>query len=191
MELKDGSHISLVKLANVLFTKNELDKTDMIKLHRQFRHCGVDRLCRLITNAGGVAKRNDIQEIVHKCELCAKFGRPKPAVSMPPASEFDAVVAMDSHQLKPSVYHIHFIDSYSRYSRAAIIYDKTPRTIKASFIFEWICDFGVPQSTLTDNGGEFDNQHFRLTAVNYGIRIKRQLPRAHGQMVFVSDIMQH
>ena len=145
----------------------------MMKLHRQFGHCGVDRLCRLI-NAGGVAKRNDIREIVDNCEICVKFGRPKPkpAVSMPLASEINEVVAMDLHQLKPSVYYIHFIDLFSRYSRAAIIYDKLPRTIIASFISEWICDFGVPQSTLTDNGGEFDNQHFRSMAENYGIRIK-------------------
>ena len=190
LELKNGSHVSLVKLStghigidisstdnmrpNVLFTKKELDKSEMMKLHRQFGHCGVDRLCRLITNAGGVAKRNDIQEIVNNCEICVKFGRPKPkpAVSMPLASEFNEVVAMDLHQLKPSVYYIHFIDLFSRYSRAAIIYDKSPRTIIASFISEWICDFGVPQSTLTDNGGEFDNQHFRSMTENYGIHIK-------------------
>ena len=87
LELKNGSHVSLVKLStghvgidisstdnirpNVLFTKKELDKTEMNKLHRQFGHCGVDRLCRLITNAGGVAKRNDFQEIVDNCEICS------------------------------------------------------------------------------------------------------------------------
>ena len=105
-EFKNGSHVSLVKLStghvgidisstgnirpNVLFTRKELDKTD-IKLHRHFGHCGVDRLCRLITNAGGVAKRNDNQEIVNKCEICVKFGgpKPKPAVSMPLASELN------------------------------------------------------------------------------------------------------
>ena len=79
---------------------------------------------------------------------------------------------MDLHQLKRSVYYIHFIDLFSRYSRAAIIYDKTPRTIIASFISEWICDFGVPQSTLTDFGCEFDNLHFRSMAENDGIRMK-------------------
>ena len=115
LELKNGSHVSLVKLStghigidisltdnirpDVLFTKKDLDKTEMMKLHRQFGHCGVDRLCRLITNAGGVAKRNDIQEIVDNCEICVKFERlkPKPAVSMPLASEFNEVVAIDLH----------------------------------------------------------------------------------------------
>ena len=93
LELKNGSYVSLVKWStghigidisstdnirpNVLFTKKELDKTEMMKFHRQFGQCGVDRLCRLVTNAGGVAKRNDIQEIVDNCEVCVKFGCPK------------------------------------------------------------------------------------------------------------------
>ena len=76
---------------------------------------------------------------------------------------------MDLHQIDKNKFYLHFIDVISRYSRAVFICDKKPETIISRCIDDWISIFGVPLKTLTDNGGEFDNQRFVSLAENYGI----------------------
>ena len=69
-------------------------------------------------------------------------------------------------------YYLHIIDLFTRYSRSIIINNKKPETVIEGFINEWVSLFGVPESTLTDNGGEFDKSEFRSMAENFGIVVK-------------------
>ena len=69
------------------------------KIHRTLNHKSKEQLIYAYRNAGkldeGIRKR--IHEIVDKCEICKKNNKskPKPAVAIPKATEFNSIVAMD------------------------------------------------------------------------------------------------
>ena len=152
-----------------------LTNNELLKLHRQFGHSSAFKMRSFLRNIRPLTKTIErrIDEVCDNCDVCVKFGRPacKPAVSLPMATKFNETVAMDLHQLDKGEYYLHMIDLFTRYSRATIIGNKFPETIIESFLTEWVTIFGVPHSTLTDNGGEFDNCHFRSMAENYGIKL--------------------
>ena len=52
------------------------------------------------------------------------------------------------------------IDVFTRFSQAVIISCKHKETIASTIFKHWVSIFGVPQSILSDNGGEFDNNLF-------------------------------
>ena len=57
---------------------------------------------------------------------------------------------------------LHLIDHAIRFSAASVIHSKE-RDVVISKIFEiWISMFGSPGQILTDNGGEFNNEDFRI-----------------------------
>ena len=57
-----------------------------------------------------------------------------------------------------SLYFIHFIDLFTRFSRAQVIHRITPETVVNALITSWIANgLGAPGKVIVDNGGEFDN----------------------------------
>ena len=57
-----------------------------------------------------------------------------------------------------SLYFIHFINLFTRFSRAQVIHRKTQETVVNAFITSWIANgLGAPRNVLVDNGREFDN----------------------------------
>ncbi len=81
----------------------------LLKLHKQFGHASADRLQRLIQSSGNKDKDcfTILQQIVYDCEICQKFKRtkPKPAVGLPMASEYNETVVVDLHELEPGVWY--------------------------------------------------------------------------------------
>ena len=65
-----------------------------------------------------------------------------------------------------------FTPMFTRLSVAVFIGNKNPETIIKCFLENWCLSFGFPKKILTDNGGEFNNQHFRSMAENYGCEVK-------------------
>ena len=68
-------------------------------IHRQLNHKGKEQLIHAYRNAGkldGEIKKKII-EIVDKCETCKKNSKskPRPAVAIPKAKEFNSIVSMD------------------------------------------------------------------------------------------------
>ena len=57
-----------------------------------------------------------------------------------------------------SLYFIHFIDLFTRFSRAQVIHRKTPEAVLNIVITTWTANgLGALGKILVDNGGEFDN----------------------------------
>ena len=155
-----------------------LTKADVEKLHRQFAHCSGEKLTNLIESSGF----NDqnalkfVTDIVKNCDVCRQFGRvnARPVVSLPLSTEFNQNFAMDLHQMaqEANKYYLHIIDTFTRFSVAILITNKRPETIITEFVENWCLQFGFPRKILTDNGGEFNNHHFRSMRENYGCDIK-------------------
>ena len=151
-----------------------ISEKDIIKIHRQFAHCSGDKLRSFPRNICPIPA--DIVKLIEKvcknCEIC--FGRPfnKPPTCLPLSTRFNTAVAMDLHRMSDEEYYLHIIDLFTRYSRAIIIINKKTETVIEGFNNEWVSLFGVPESTLTDNGGEFYNSEFRSMTENFGIVVQ-------------------
>ena len=77
------------------------------------------------------------QNVVKDCKICNRYKKtlPRPVVSLPLAGRFNEVIAMDLKVVKNgSLYFIHFIDLFTRFSKTKVIHITTPETVVNSFI---------------------------------------------------------
>ena len=160
----------------VLIGKEVMNHKKVAKLHQQFSRCSKERLQELLCKAG--YKSLDVKTVIEKvcssCSVCARYGRApvRPVASLPWSNHFSDVIAIDLHELTSlgrSIYYIHIIDLFTRFSQAEIIENKRGSTIVNSLNKLWIFSFGAPNKTLTDNGGEFCNHEFQTNAENLDI----------------------
>lgn len=140
---------------------------DIIKLHRQFGHCHESRLIRLIDSSKIWRNTEQISKIVKEvsenCDVCKRYKRRKlrPIVSIPLASEFNQIVAMDLITYEQGIWILHLIDLFSRYSVACVRRSKKQEVMIDAIMKMWISYFGQPRKFLADNGGEFLNEDYR------------------------------
>ncbi|XP_014051020.1 uncharacterized protein isoform X1 [Salmo salar] len=126
----------------------------LLKLHKQFGHATVDRLQKLLSSSGN----NDdesisiLQQIVNNCETCQKY--------------------VDLHELAPSVWYLHIIDHFTRFSAGSIVNTKKPSDIVRHFMHSWVSVHGPPQKLYSDNGGEFNNNEIREMAEKFNMEVK-------------------
>ena len=74
------------------------------------------------------------------------------------SSEFNDVVSVDLHYIKPGLFYLHIIDELNKYSQAAIIKHKNEST--KAFLTSWIGIFSVPRKLFSDNDSEFIGEDF-------------------------------
>ncbi|KAL6481141.1 hypothetical protein MHYP_G00092210 [Metynnis hypsauchen] len=148
----------------------------LLKLHKQFGHASADRLQKLIHSAGNKDKEciTILQQIVNDCDICKRYSKakPKPAVGLPLASEYNETVAVDLHELEPGLWYLHIIDHLTRFSAGSIVKTKKPSEIVNSFNHAWISVHGAPRRLYSDNGGEFNNEEMRDMAENFNIETR-------------------
>ena len=141
-----------------------LTQKQLHKLHRQFGHCTVEALKKLLSKAQIEYDNVILEKIVKSCQTCLENGREsrKPHVSLPLSNSFNQVLAMDLTETDKKETILHVICTFSRYSIAIAISDKQAETILEALLNNRIMIFGAPDTAiLTDNGREFNNQHFR------------------------------
>ena len=118
-----------VKLADM--NDKEQYKT-ILKLHRQFAHPAAKKLKALMNDAGIWQDEYDtiLEKIHSECQLCKKYAPtpPRPAVSLPMASEFNEMVSMDLKKWN-SKYILHLIDMWSRRTVSSFIGRKKPAEV--------------------------------------------------------------
>ncbi len=148
----------------------------LMKLHKQFGHASADKLQRLLNSSGNKDTECSIilQKIVSECEVCQKHSKakPKPAVGLPLASQYNETVAVDLHELEQGVWYLHIIDQFTRFSAGSILTTKRSSEIVKHFLHDWISVHGPPQKLFSDNGGEFNNDELKDMAENFNIEIK-------------------
>ena len=157
------SDVVIDEIFSVLLCNDSDDSTFKQKqvetLHKQFAHPTSDRLKALMKDAG--IKESKCLELVdlvpENCQVCKRFERTpaRPMGSLPIATEFNEVVAMDLKVWKPGIYFLHLIDMATRFSLASVIRNKNPETIIQQVMIMWIgSGLGAPKKFLADNGGE-------------------------------------
>ena len=150
-------------------------KNKAIKLHKQFAHASKEKLMNLVKKTKSFNDKEFIQliEIVcDECVTCRKFKKPslRPVVGMPLGDRFNHTVCMDLKEYEHNKSWIfHLIDSTTRYSQARLIHTKNKEVIIRNIYLMWISVFGAPVRFLSDNGGEFSNDHYRQMNEKLGI----------------------
>ena len=153
--------------------KSDKQKIAM-KVHKQFSHAYGSRLKKLFED-GGVTDNEMlkiISEIDDKCDTCMKFKKPplKPVVCLPMAKVFNQSVAMDLKTIE-SIQIIHLIDHATRFSAGQVVSSKKREVIILAVLKVWVAYFGPPHKILTDNGGEFSNEDYRIMGEKLNTKI--------------------
>ena len=193
MTIKDKCHelettynghfkLPLWKYEEVNLSVNEMtadEKKAMItKLHRQFRHQPAHVTEGLLRRADILTpelKRMNI-EVAVNCDICKLYKRspPRPVVALPIASKFNDVIAMDLKVFSSAkgIFFIHYIDLFTRFSKASVIKSKEPKVVVDSFINTWIAaGMGASNKVVVDNGGEFDNPELLEAMEQFNIEV--------------------
>ncbi|KAG1681910.1 Retrovirus-related Pol polyprotein from transposon RE2 [Nymphon striatum] len=173
-QVKVDVNITASALISTQMTK---DKTEVIeKLHKQFAHPSAKRLKTLLKDAGGYTEEhlNCVDHVTEGCDVCKRYKKTpaRPVVSLPLATEYNEVVAIDLKIWKPNIYFLHMVDIATRFSLATVIRKKTPEVIADKIMALWIgSGMGPPKRFLADNGGEFANEIFRDMCANLNIEV--------------------
>ena len=118
----------------------------VIKLQKQFAHPSAKSLKLLLSNAQCLDKDIEqiIDEVSDKCDTSKRFKKTlsRPVASLPLVARFNQVLAMDlSVSFLNSVYFLHLIDMYSRFSLSKVIHiwqKKTKNIFTDAVIKMWI-----------------------------------------------------
>ena len=133
-------------------------KKKALKLHRRFAHASSDRIISLLRNAGQIdlELEAELRNICKQCDFCLKHSRsaPRPIVSLPLATQFNELIAMDLKKIE-GVWVLHCLDYLTRFSAGHTISSKDPDEVIGKFFLVWVSTFGAPRKVLSDNGGEF------------------------------------
>ena len=147
----------------------------MEKLHRQFVHPSKKRLVALLKDAGVWRDefQCDLDGIYNKCQTCKLYAKTpaRPVVSLPMARSFNEKVAMDLKIWKGGKYILHLVDMFSRLSVSVFVPDKKPHSIIEKVMVNWVAVWGLMETMLFDNGGEFSNDEMREVASVLGVEI--------------------
>ena len=114
-----------------------------------------------------------VDNISVECETCKRYKKtpPTPVVSLPLATRFNEVIAMDLKKFG-DVFFLHLIDLFTRFCKSKVIMRKTPSVIIDSVITEWIgAGMGAPDKFLIDNGGEFNNESYHEFTEQFNVEI--------------------
>ena len=134
------------------------------KIHRQFGHRTKAIFVSLLkdTNNWIPEFSGMLDKIIDGCEGCIlkKKTPARPSVALPRATDFNEILSMDL-KIWRGKYILYMIDSFSRYTVATVIPRKKPNEVVDAIFKHWVKYFGIPQTVMTDNGGEFTGEEMR------------------------------
>ena len=102
------------------------------KIHKVLNHKSKEQMICTYKNAGKLNEeiRKKINDVVEKCEICKRNSRskPKPAVVIPKATEFNSIVAIDL-KIIGDRYILWMICACTRFIQGRVLSDKKPESI--------------------------------------------------------------
>ena len=137
------------------------------KIHRQMGHRPKRIFMQTLKEADKWQNKFSpmIDKIIDGCEGCIlrKRAPDRPVVSYPMSSDFNQVVSMDIKvwDSNKNIYIVYLIDSFTRFTVAAITRKKTAAEVADVILTKWIPTFGIMGKIITDNGGEFVNEEIK------------------------------
>ena len=171
--MKDAIHVNEVCTNEFTNMDNRELKKKLVKLHAQFGHPAKHKLINLLKNAEMWKDTySEILESIHEhCQICIRHSKTpaRPVVSMPMSDKFNKVVCIDLKDWEGK-WILHMIDMYSRFTQSVWVSRKKSQNILDAILQEWCGVFGVMDTILSDNGGEFTSEEFREVASMLNIR---------------------
>jgi transposase InsO family protein len=145
------------------------------KLHRQFVHPSPKRFIGLLKDANVWRDefQSEVDQIYDSCVTCKQYAKTpaRPVVSMPLASRFNEMVAMDLKLWGGNKLILHMVDMFTRLSVSVFVRSKRASDIVNSVMQHWAATWGMMGGMLFDNGGEFSNAEMREVGSMLGVNI--------------------
>ena len=165
--LKDTERIEEVNTTELENNDHSTQMKALSKIHRQFGHRSKRQFVTILKEANKWQDKfsNMIDTIMDKCEGCILRKRTpdRPAVAPPLSSDFGQVLGLDIKvwDKNKGIYILYMIDHFTRYQVASVIKSKEPSEVVKVITLKWLPFFGRVDKIITDNGGEFCNEHIR------------------------------
>jgi len=122
--------------------------------------------------------RKELVDLVRKkktkeCTICWEYRKhwPSQLLDYPWQTTFGECVAMDLKMFHGKIL-LHLIDHATRLSACAVVSSKRPEEIICQIFRVWISFYGCPEKFLMDNGGVFNDEHFRQLCEKVNITVK-------------------
>ena len=154
---------------------------------------GVKRCCReLRKNAFWPGMYQEVDEFVSSCTKCLQF-KLRPPDSYPSyhikCTERWRVLHMDIVGPFPqsnnrNEYVLTMIDRFTRWVCLVPLSSITSYDVSTALFTKWICQFGLPEIIITDQGSQFDGEIFTTVCAFFGIEKRRTtawISRAHAR----------
>ena len=159
----------------------ELTEKKIQKLHHYWGHCRVDKLTKLIQDAGRLTKpvMASLEKLKESCESCRvlKNRIPRQVISIPRATRRNQIVTMDLKEWRDGRYILYIIDMFTRFTFGDFIKDKKSVTVAECLLKKWISVFGKMDTLHSDRGGEFNSEE--LTRIAEYLDVKQTFTAAH------------
>ena len=134
-------------------------------------HLGVKRtLERIKLNHSWSGMRQDVEKYISRCEKCQKnklTRRTKApmVITDTPTEPFEKcaldIVGPLPETSRRNKYILTFQDLLTKFSKAIPLENQEANTVAKEFVTRIICDYGIPQRVLTDQGTNFLSQVFK------------------------------
>ena len=159
----------------------ELTEKEIKKLHHYWGHCRVDKLSKLIQDAGRLTKpvMACLEKLKESCESCRVFKNrvPRQVVSIPRATRRNQIVTVDLKEGQDGRYILYIIDMFTRFTFGDFIKVKKSVTVAECLLKKWILEFGKMDTLHSNRGSEFNSEE--LTRIAEYLNIKQTFTAAH------------
>jgi len=157
------------------------------KIHNQLGHISNEKLIKLMKKAGYPPRLTKLVKNFF-CPTCAKR-RPPYRRSVIHAAErvaqFNHHIEMDILIPRKGTNILHIRDTWSRFSGAQLLENRSADSICAAFIECWLANFGCPRIITIDGEGACISDDFQNLCSALNIEIRLASPDAHWQMPIV------
>ena len=134
-------------------------------------HLGIKRtLERIKLNHSWPGMRQDVEKYISKCEKCQKnkltrITKAPMVITDTPTEPFEKcaldIVGPLPETSRRNKYILTFQDLLTKFSKAIPLEDQEANTVAKEFVTRIICEYGIPQRVLTDQGTNFLSQVFK------------------------------
>ena len=174
----DDEHERDQKVLEVLLTTNDIQVSDLKKLHHYYGHTHPDKLLKFLKKAGKDTSnlRAELIKIENTCESCIRTKRrkPRPQCAIPRVDGPNEILSVDLKEWTGKGrkrYICYLIDMFSRLTTGSFIQNKQPESLVNCILLNWVKPYGLMKGIHSDIGGEISNSLVEEVAHRLGVEL--------------------
>ncbi|KAK6211233.1 hypothetical protein QIS74_10497 [Colletotrichum tabaci] len=164
---------------------NNLTEGELRRLHRRFGHPSVDRLHKVLQQAGHPIERKLLEGLTKVCQRC-QLHAPAPSrfkFTLRDDCHFNFEVIIDVMYVEGNRPILHVVDTATSFNAARFLKDLSARHTWEALRMCWIDVYqGPPDWIVTDAGTNFRSNEFRQSAKGMSISVKEAPIEAHNSV---------